>query len=103
MRSNLMSRLWPKLLMLAACSVAARGRASDPAELARRIDERLSARWSAERVQPAPPADDCEFLRRAYLDLAGRIPHPADVYEFMADKSVDKRSRLIDRLLDEPR
>jgi hypothetical protein len=95
--------LGPQLLVIAACSIAVPGRAADPADLAGRIDARLSARWSADRVQPAPPADDAEFLRRVYLDLAGRIPRPADVYEFLADKSVDKRSKLIDRLLDEPR
>jgi hypothetical protein len=75
----------------------------DPAELAARIDRQLEARWRADRVRPTPPADDSEFLRRAFLDLTGRIPRPADVHEFLADTSADKRARLIDRLLDDPR
>jgi Protein of unknown function (DUF1549)/Protein of unknown function (DUF1553) len=75
----------------------------DPAKLAARIDERLDARWKSQRIEPAPRADDAEFLRRAALDLNGRIPPAADVYEFLADDAADKRAKLIDRLLEEPR
>jgi hypothetical protein len=74
-----------------------------PTQLAARIDARLNARWKTEKVQPAPLADAAEFLRRAYLDLHGRIPSPADVHEFLADRSADKRTRWIDRLLVQPR
>jgi hypothetical protein len=76
---------------------------ADPAELAARIDQRLEARWQADRVQPAPRANDAEFLRRAYLDVTGRIPRAADVHEFLADTSAHKRRQLIERLLAEPR
>lgn len=75
----------------------------DPSALARQIDEHLAARWRREKIIPAPAADDAEFLRRAYLDLTGRIPRPADVHEFLADSSADKRDALIDRLLEDPR
>jgi hypothetical protein len=75
----------------------------DPSELASRIDKRLETRWKADKVHPAPLADDAEFLRRAFLDITGRIPRPADVHEFLADKSSDKRRKLIDGLLDDPR
>jgi hypothetical protein len=78
-------------------------RLPDPSDLARRIDKRLEAHWKADRVQPAPLADDAEFLRRAYLDITGRIPRPADVHAFLADQSPDKRAKLIDGLLDDPR
>jgi hypothetical protein len=76
---------------------------ADPTELAASIDRRLQARFQAEKVQPAPPATDAEFLRRAYLDITGRIPRPAEVHRFLADSSTDKRRRLIDRLLADPR
>lgn len=72
-------------------------------KLARSIDRHLATRWSSEQIAVAPPADDCEFLRRAYVDLTGRIPRPADVYEFLADDAPDKRAALINRLLDDPR
>jgi hypothetical protein len=74
-----------------------------PAELAARIDKRLEAHWEAERIQPAPLADDAEFLRRVYLDITGRIPRPAEIHEFLADRSAGKRHKLIDRLLEHPR
>jgi len=51
---------------------------------------------------PPPLANDAEFLRRAYLDLRGVIPGAAEAREFLADKSPDKRTKLIDRLLAAP-
>jgi hypothetical protein len=87
-------------LVLNACGVAA---TPDPTELAARIDRRLEARFQADRVQPAPQASDAEFLRRASLDITGRIPSSADVHEFLEDRSPDKRRKLIERLLDDPR
>jgi hypothetical protein len=94
-------------LVAAACVLlaAAPGRAGapDPRALAGRIDSRLDARMKAANATPAPPADDAEFLRRAYLDLTGRIPSPRDVHDFLADPDPDKRARLVDDLLDSPR
>lgn len=74
----------------------------DPQQLAARIDELIAARWAANSVKPAPPADDAEFLRRLYLDLAGRIPRVIEVREFLDDAAPDKRQRAIARLLDDP-
>ena len=53
---------------------AAAGPLSQPAAaytLSSRIDEVLAKHWAAANVQPAPAADDGEFLRRVFLDLAG--------------------------------
>jgi hypothetical protein len=108
-------RLW--LVGLAAALLAAAGaRAGDTAApgkgdplardaqaLAERIDRHVAARWDADGVRPAPLADDAEFLRRAYLDLAGRIPSVAEARDFLDDKSPDKRRRLVERLLDSSR
>jgi hypothetical protein len=58
--------------------------------------------YKRQGVQPAAAADDGEFLRRAYLDVIGRIPHVAEAREFLADKSADKRQALVRRLLDSP-
>jgi hypothetical protein len=62
-----------------------------------RIDELIVARLNGATV--APQSDDAEFLRRVYLDLAGRIPSAAETRQFMADPTTDKRERLIDALL----
>jgi hypothetical protein len=77
--------------------------AKDAATLAATIDRHLAAAWEANKVQPAPPAGDAEFLRRVYLDLAGRIPAVAEVRAFFDDKRPDKRRRLVEQLLEGPR
>src|SRR5438105_114291 len=72
----------------------------DAYALAARIDAFIEKKWKEEKVTPTAPADDAEFLRRAYLDILGRIPHVSEVHKFLADKNPDKRRRLIDHLLD---
>jgi hypothetical protein len=69
-------------------------------QLAAKIDQLIAARCESEGVQPAAIADDAEFLRRVYLDLAGRIPVTKDVREFLEDQSPDKRQRLVEHLLE---
>ncbi|HZT43930.1 MAG TPA: DUF1549 domain-containing protein [Chthonomonadaceae bacterium] len=53
-------------------------------------------------VLPSPKSDDYEFLRRVTLDTLGRLPTPEEITAFVADKTPDKRARLIDKLLDAP-
>src|SRR5262249_38284410 len=75
----------------------------DALALAAKIDKYLQAGWDAARVKPAPVADDAEFVRRATLHIAGRIPSGADVRGFLRDTAPNKRVRLIERLLEGPR
>jgi hypothetical protein len=75
----------------------------DEKSLAARIDFHVGAGLTAAKVEPAPRADDAEFLRRIYLDLAGRIPSVAELRAFLEDKSVDKREKAVARLLESPR
>lgn len=64
------------------------------------LHERIDALIEAAADGPlAKRADDAEFLRRVYLDLAGRIPSAAEARAFLSDASPDKRVALIDRLL----
>jgi hypothetical protein len=70
--------------------------------LAARIDARLVARWADLGIQPVARADDGEFLRRASLDLVGRIPTAAEARDFLDDPNPAKRASLVDRLLDSP-
>ncbi len=69
-------------------------------ELPQRIDALIRA------VEPGIPAgevcDDAAFVRRIYLDLAGRIPTHGEASRFLADAAADKRSKLIDGLLAGP-
>jgi hypothetical protein len=71
----------------------------DAQELATKIDRLIAARWTLAGVEPAPPADDATFLRRVYLDLAGRIPSVAEVRAFLKDPAPNKRQRLVEMLL----
>src|SRR5262249_5866930 len=52
--------------------------------------------------KPNAPASDEEFVRRIYLDIAGRIPTAEETLSFVQDKSSAKRAALIDRLLVSP-
>lgn len=74
----------------------------DAQQLAGRIDEAIAAKWRAAGLTPAGLADDPTFLRRASLDLAGRIPAAAEVRRFLADRAANKRRQAIDRLLQSP-
>jgi hypothetical protein len=71
----------------------------DPAQLAAKIDTHLAKGWKAAGVTPAPVIDDAGFIRRAYLDMVGRIPTAAEVRAFLADQSPDKRSTLVRQLI----
>jgi hypothetical protein len=71
--------------------------AEDARALAAKIDKLIEARWAD--VEPAPLTDDAAFMRRVYLDLAGRIPSVPEARAFLGDKRADKRARLVERLL----
>ncbi len=47
-------------------------------------------------------ADDAEYLRRVYLDFAGRIPSATEARRFLDSKEVDRRTKLLDALLAGP-
>jgi len=49
------------------------------------------------------PADDLTFLRRVTLDTVGVVPTLEEIAAFRADASPDRRARLIDNLLADPR
>jgi hypothetical protein len=51
----------------------------------------------------AAPATDHEFLRRLFLDLTGEIPASSDVAAFVENSAADKRTVMIDRLLQDDR
>src|SRR5262249_9972613 len=53
-------------------------------------------------LTPSDPVPDHTFLRRAYLDVIGRLPTPEEARAFLADAAADKRAKLVDRLLERP-
>lgn len=69
------------------------------AAAAARIDELIDRKLAQKGIPGNPPASDETFVRRAYLDIAGRIPSRAETTAFLEDGSPQKRSRLIRTLL----
>lgn len=51
-------------------------------------------------IEPSPLSDDATFLRRVSLDTIGTLPTSDEVRQFLSDTAPDKRSRLVDRLLE---
>ena len=67
-----------------------------------RLNAHLVRQWRKLRVLPSPEVDDATFLRRATIDICGTLPTSSEVETYVHDRSPDKRSELIERLLDRP-
>ena len=67
------------------------------------IDPLLYERLKSLGPSPSETCTDADFLRRASLDVIGALPAPDEARGFLADTDPQKRSKLIDRLLDDPR
>jgi len=63
------------------------------------IDRLLDADLARHNTATPQRTSDAAFLRRASLDVIGLLPAPADLRRFVADRTEDKRDRLIDQLL----
>ena len=66
------------------------------------IDTLVFAQLKRLQINPSPVCDDTTFLRRVYLDVAGRLPTVQLAHEFLNSTDANKRSTLIDRLLASP-
>ncbi len=64
------------------------------------VDKLVLKMLTAKGIKPNPPSSDEEFLRRAYLNIIGRIPSYDEAQTFFTNTSARKRDELIDRLLD---
>lgn len=66
------------------------------------VDDLVFAKLKTIGIPPSDIADDGTFIRRLTLDLAGRLPTASEMKDFMASKDANKRTALVDRLLDSP-
>ncbi len=66
------------------------------------IDDRVADKLAKLNIERSGLCSDEAFHRRAYLDVIGTLPTIAETRAFLADKSPDKRSKLIDQLLTRP-
>jgi hypothetical protein len=63
------------------------------------IDNLVLAKLRSLNIEPSPNASDAMFIRRAFLDAAGTLPTAEEVENFLADRSPDKRDKLVDAIL----
>ncbi|MCS6896668.1 MAG: DUF1549 and DUF1553 domain-containing protein [Nitrospira sp.] len=61
------------------------------------INEELAKAWKAADLKPSKKATDFEFVRRAFIDIIGRIPTVEEVRDFT--EGSPNRTKLIHRLL----
>jgi hypothetical protein len=63
------------------------------------INEYLAKAWKDNKIQPAARCDDYEFIRRASLDIIGRIATLAELERYLRDPPETRRGLLLERLL----
>ncbi len=69
---------------------------------AAQIDAVLQAYWKENGTKTVARTNDHEFVRRTYLELAGRIPTIDEARAFCDSNNRKKRGELIDDLLESP-
>jgi hypothetical protein len=68
-----------------------------------RADEAFASIWAAQRLTPAPPADDLTVARRLALGLMGSIPSLEEVRQLESLPPGQRLAWWLDHLLDDPR
>ncbi|MGE3316235.1 MAG: DUF1549 domain-containing protein [Planctomycetaceae bacterium] len=67
-----------------------------------KVDELVWQKLKLLAMLPSPPTNDATFHRRAFLRAIGRQPSPDETRRFLADADPEKRTKLIDALLERP-
>jgi len=63
------------------------------------IDHHVYTKLDKLRILPSELCSDEEFIRRAYIDIVGKLPPPEDRAAFLANADPKKRDALVDDLL----
>jgi hypothetical protein len=71
----------------------------EPAVRATPIDLIVRGLLKKKGIEPARPCSDAVFVRRVYLDVIGTLPPAKEVMYFINSSDENKRSKLIDALL----
>jgi hypothetical protein len=90
-----MSRMKTKIIILIVGLFALMSSAQEYTE----INNRLNEIYKEKNVQPTGRITDEKYIRRAYLQIAGRIPTIKEYDEFISNKSANKRHELVDKLI----
>jgi hypothetical protein len=67
------------------------------------VDRMLRESWASANIKPSPVCRDEEFMRRAYLDVLGRIPNINEAQAFLTSgRDTSRRPKLVEYLLAHP-
>ncbi|MBM4068522.1 MAG: DUF1549 domain-containing protein [Planctomycetes bacterium] len=66
------------------------------------INDAIAKAWQENKIEPSQRCSDHEFIRRATLDIIGRIATVPEIEQYLKDPARERRSRLIERLLAMP-
>lgn len=66
---------------------------------AHKIDQLVADKLTEQKIPANAMTTDEVFVRRIYLDVIGRVPTKAEALTFIESKAPDKRTKLIDRLI----
>lgn len=92
--------------LLTLLAHAAAGHAADPpkagdkgSEMIQVINEAIKKGWEDNKLTPSGLCSDYTFIRRASLDIIGRVATPEEVKAFMAQAQATRRAWLVEKLL----
>src|SRR5215210_3307479 len=68
------------------------------AEPASQVDRLIKEENAGRKITEAPIVDDLGFLRRAFIDVIGRIPTEKEIQSFLALPAKDRRAAILDDL-----
>jgi Protein of unknown function (DUF1553)/Protein of unknown function (DUF1549) len=66
------------------------------------VDQFVMKRLKQLGIPPSELCDDATFIRRATIDITGRLPDSGVAEQFIADTNPNKRDALVDQLVDSP-
>ena len=99
-RKQQMIRLALVVLSISLTTGFLSAQAEESSEYSRKIDLTVGNQLRQIGQESRKPVDDYTFCRRVYLDAIGRIPTVDELDSFIQDKDSEKRSLLIQQLLE---
>lgn len=66
------------------------------------VDDLVWRKLKRLNLKPSGGISDAKFMRRVYTDIIGRLPTATEARKFLTSQELDKRRKLVDRLLEMP-
>lgn len=97
--ARFLDQVRPLELIVPWAGVQSPSATAETGQVTQSIDGFIRHRLDEAGLSPSPTADDSTLIRRLTLDLTGKLPTPSAVQLYVDDTAPDKRSQLLDRLL----